>query len=170
MGAGNVFSPEARLELIEGEIIEMAPIEPPHAGTVAILGRLLERAVGDAAVVWVQNPIRIGDLSMPQPDVALLKPRADMYTRSHAVPADVLLLIEVSDTTLRFDLSRKVPLYARAGILESWVVDVENAAVHVFRDPEESGYRTKYTAAGDERSSICAMPGIGITVSELFPR
>jgi Uma2 family endonuclease len=169
MGEGSVFAPDARLELIEGEIIEMAPIGPTHAGTVAILGRLLERAVGDEAVVWVQNPVRIEDRSMPQPDVAVLKPRTDMYSRSHPVPADVLLLIEVSDTTLRFDVSTKVPLYARAGIIEAWVVAVENATVQVFRDPDAAGYRTSFTVAGSERLSSRAMPRFGICVSDLFP-
>lgn len=169
MGEGNVFAPDARLELIDGEIIEMAPIGSPHAGTVAILGRLLELAAGDAAVVWVQNPIRIGDRSMPQPDVALLRPRADTYTRSHPVPADILLLIEVSDTTLRFDASTKVPLYGRAGIVETWVVDVESSVVQVFRDPDASGYRTSFTAAGEERVEARAMPGVSVAVSELFP-
>ena len=169
MGKGSVFAPDARLELIEGEIIEMAPIGPPHAGTVAILGRLLERAAGDDAVVWVQNPVRLGERSMPQPDVALLKPRADMYTRSHPVPADVLLLVEVSDMTLRFDVTTKMPLYARAGIVEAWVVDVDSAAVQVFRDPDAASYRTSFTVAGSERLSSRAMPEIGIRVSELFP-
>lgn len=83
MGEGGVFAPDARLELIEGEIIEMAPIGSAHAGTVAILDRLMVRAAGDRAVVWVQNPLLVGESSMPQPDLALLKPRADSYTRSH---------------------------------------------------------------------------------------
>jgi len=170
MGEGNVFAPDARLELIEGEIIEMAPIEPPHAGTVAILGRLLVRAVGDEAVVWVQNPIRLGNRSMPQPDVALLKPRADMYTRSHPVPADVLLLIEVSDTTLRFDVARKMPLYARAGIVEAWVVDIEGRSLQVFRDPDAGAYRTSFVVARDERVSAHALPKVEFRASELFPR
>lgn len=170
MGEGSVFAPDARLELIEGEIIEMAPIGPPHAGTVAILGRLLERAAGDAGVVWVQNPVRIGDRSMPQPDVVLLKPRADMYTRSHPLPADVHLLIEVSDTTLRFDVATKMPLYARAGIVEAWVVDVESGAVQVFRDPGAAGYGVSFTVAGGERLSARAVPQVAIKVSELFPK
>ena len=170
MGEGTVFAPDARLELIEGEIIEMAPIGPPHAGTVAILGRLLERAAGDAAVVWVQNPVHIGDRSMPQPDVVLLKPRADMYTRSHPLPADVLLLIEVSDTTLRFDVATKVPLYARAGVIEAWVVDIETSAIRVYRDPEASGYRSSFTVSSDERVTAVALPGIRLVVSDLFPR
>ena len=169
MGEGNVFAPDARLELIEGEIIEMAPIGSPHAGTVAILGRLLVRAVGDTAVVWVQNPVRIGERSMPQQDVVLLKPRADMYTRSHPTPADVLLLIEVSDATLRFDVATKVPLYAQAGIVETWVVDIESARVQVFRDPGADGYRTSFTVSGSERMSSSAMPQVEIAASELFP-
>ena len=170
MGEGNVFAPDARLELIEGEIIEMAPIGSPHAAAVTILARQLSREASDRAIVWVQNPVRIGDRSMPQPDIALLKPRADTYARSHPVPADVLLLIEVSDTTLRFDVATKTPLYAKAGIVEAWVVDVENAAVQVFRDPNTSGYRTSFTVAGGERVSARAMPGVGVTVSELFPK
>ena len=170
MGRGSVFAPDARLELIEGEIIEMAPIGPPHAGAVAILGRVFGRAVGDTAVVWVQNPLRIGERSMPQPDIALLKPRADTYTRSHPVAADVLLLVEVSDTTLRFDVSTKMPLYARAGIVEAWVVDVERHLVQVFRDPGPDGYRASFTMAGDERLSACAIAEVAITVSDLFPK
>jgi Uma2 family endonuclease len=169
MGEGKVFAPDARLELIEGEIIEMAPIGPPHAGIVAILSRLLWRAAGDRAVVWAQNPIRIGERSMPQPDVALLKPRPDTYARSHPRVADVLLVIEVSDTTLRFDVATKVPLYAGAGVVEAWVVDVENAAVEVFRDPAESGYRTSFTVTGDGCVSALALAGVDITVSDLFP-
>jgi Uma2 family endonuclease len=170
MGEGNVFAPDARLELIEGEIIEMAPIGSPHAAAVTILARHMSRAAGDRAIVWVQNPVRIGDRSMPQPDLALLKPRRDTYARSHPVPADVLLLIEVSDTTLRFDVSTKMPLYARAGIVEAWVVDVENDKVQVFRDPDPAGYRTTFTVTGDNRLGLGAIPGVAIAVSELFPK
>ena len=170
MGEGSVFAPDARLELIEGEIIEMAPIGPPHAAAVTILARQMSRAVGDRAIVWVQNPVRIGDRSMPQPDVALLKPRSDTYARSHPRSTDVLLLIEVSDTTLRFDVSTKMPLYARAGIVEAWVVDVETDAVQVFRDPEAAGYRESFTVGGDERLGVRAMPEVSIKVSELFPK
>ena len=170
MGEGNVFAPDARLELIEGEIIEMAPIGPPHAAAVTILARQLGRAVVDDAIVWVQNPVRIGDRSMPQPDIALLKPRADTYARSHPLPADVLLVIEVSDTTLRFDISTKMPLYARAGVVEAWLVDLETSTVRVFRDPEAGGYRTNLTASGDDRVTAISMPRLGVQVSELFPK
>lgn len=170
MGEAGVFAPDARLELVEGEIIEMAPIGSPHAGTVAILTRLLGRTVGDLALVWVQNPLLlIGERSMLQPDLALLKPRADSYTRSHPGAADVFLVVEVSDTTLRFDLSTKIPLYARAGIGEAWVVDLEARAVRVFREPDPSGYRTSFAVSGDNKVACGSLPAVAARVSELFP-
>jgi len=169
MGEAGVFAPEARLELIEGEIVEMAPIGSAHAGTVAILGRLLGRAAGDQAIVWVQNPLVIGERSVPQPDLALLEPRADSYTRSHPTPADVLLVVEVSDTTLAFDLGTKVPLYARAGIAEAWVVDLQARAVRVFRDPGSAGYRTSFTVSGAAKLGCAALPEVAIAVAALFP-
>jgi len=170
MGEGNVFAPDARLELIEGEIIEMAPIGSPHAAAVTILARQMTLAAGDRAIVWAQNPVRMDDRSMPQPDVALLRPRLDTYARSHPRPGDVLLLIEVSDTTLRFDVSTKVPLYARSGIIETWVVDLEGSVVQVFRDPDANGYRKSFTVSGKGRVEVCAIPGVGVDVAELFPR
>jgi len=167
MGETGVFAPEARLELIEGEIVEMAPIGSSHAGTVAILTRLLSRAAGDAAVVWVQNPVIIGERSVPQPDVALLKPRPDSYTRSHPLAADVLLVVEVSDATLAFDLGTKVPLYARAGIAETWVVDLQEHSLRVFRDPGASGYRTSFAAREDKVNSA-ALPQVTVDLAALF--
>jgi len=132
MGESGVFAPEARLELIEGEIVEMAPIGSPHAGMVNILIRLFSRAAGDLAVVSAQNPVIVGDRSVPQTDVALLKPRADSYARSHPTTAEVLLVVEVADTTLSFDLGTKIPLYARGGITEAWVVDLQERRCGCF--------------------------------------
>src|SRR6266487_355884 len=126
MGDAGVFAPDARLELIEGEIVEMAPIGSRHAGAVKALNRLFSRLVGDQAVVSVQDPVIIGDRSVPQPDLALLKPRADSYSGAHPTAADVLLMVEVADTTLPFDMDTKVPLYARSGIAEVWVVDLQD--------------------------------------------
>ena len=169
MGDSGVFAPEARLELIEGEIVEMAPIGSPHAGMVNTLNWLLTRAAGELAVVAVQNPLIVGDRSVPQPDLALLRPRADHYSRSHPTSADVLLLIEVADTTLAFDLGTKVPLYARSGIAEAWVIDVQERAVRVFRDPSASGYRTSFTVSGGESVAVLALPAAVISPAALFP-
>jgi len=169
MGESGVFAPEARLELIEGEIVEMAPIGSPHAGMVKILNRLLGRLAGDQAIVSVQDPLVIGERSVPQPDVVLLKPRPDSYTQSHPTTADVLLVVEVADTTLSFDLGTKIPLYARSGIPEAWVIDVQERVVRVFRDPSASGYRTSFTVSGGESVAALALPAIVVPVAALFP-
>jgi Uma2 family endonuclease len=170
MGEAGVFAPEARLELIEGEIVEMAPIGSLHAGTVAILGRLLGRSAGDLALVWVQNPLVLGERSVAQPDLALLKPRADSFTQSHPASADVLLVAEVSDTTLQFDLGKKIPLYASSGIVEAWVVDLQEHALRVFRHPSASGYRTSFTASGGETVAVAALPEVSVALPVLFPK
>ena len=169
MGEAGVFEADARLELIEGEIVEMAPIGSPHAGAVNILNRLFARLAGDLAIVAVQNPLIVGDRSVPQPDLALLKPRADSYAGSHPSVADVLLVVEVADTTLRFDLDTKIPLYARCGMAEAWVVDLQARALRVFRDPGASGYRTSLTVPGGESVSALALPAVVVAVSALFP-
>jgi len=169
MGEGGVFAPEARLELIEGEILEMAPIGSPHAGTVRILNRLLIRAAGDDAIVSVQSPLVVGERSVPEPDLALMKPRADSYTRSHPSAPDVLLVIEVVDTMLAFDLGTKIPLYARAGVVEAWVVDLQERVVRVFRDPSASGYRTSFAVTGAAKVSASALPRVEIAVATLLP-
>jgi Uma2 family endonuclease len=170
MGEANVFAPDARLELIEGEIVERAPIGSRHAGAVNVLTGLLVRLAATRAVVAVQNPIVIGDRSVPQPDLALLKPRADSYSSLHPNPADVLLVVEVSDTTLAFDLGTKIPLYARFGIPEAWVVDLGERAVRVFRDPSPSGYRTTFTVSGEASVGAALLPDVVGAMPELFPQ
>jgi Uma2 family endonuclease len=169
MGEAGVFAPEARLELIEGEIIEMAPIHPPHAGRVMQLTRIFVQRAEGHALVSPQNPIIISDRSVPQPDMALLEPRADYYTGSHPGVPDVYLVVEVADTTLRFDLGTKVPLYARCGIAEAWVVDVNERAIHVFRDPKDAGYGTSFIARPGQSVACLAVPEAALDVGELFP-
>jgi Uma2 family endonuclease len=168
MGEAGVFSPDARLELIEGEIIEMAPIGSAHAGAVNVLTRLFVQLAGDRAVVSVQNPLVLGNRSVPQPDLTLLRSRNDSYSRTHPAAADVLLIVEVSDSTLAFDTGTKVPLYARKGVPEVWVIDLRERVVRVYRDPGASGYKTDFRAAGDEQLAALAMPELVITPAELF--
>ena len=164
----DVFAPDARLELIEGEIIEMAPIDPPHAGHVNKLTRLFVERTGSRAVVSVQNPVIVSERSVPQPDFVILKPRTDHYSRSHPRVSDVYLVVEVSDTTVRFDLRTKLPLYARCGVAEAWVVDVNERVIHVFRDPAAAGYRTHLVLKAGEKAACAALPEAAIGVSELF--
>jgi len=168
MGEAGVFAPDARLELIEGEIIEMAPIGPPHASVVAVLTRLFVRQAGDAAFVWVQNPVIVGQRSMPQPDLAILEARTDDYSSRHPAVDDVLLAIEVSDSTLAFDLGRKASLYARAGIRELWVVDVNARELHVHREPAEQGYARVSVATREDIVPSIALPEIRTSPREIF--
>ena len=168
MGEAGVFAPDARLELIEGEIIDMAPIDPPHAGIVLRLNRwFVERSRGKA-VVSPQNPVIASKSSVPQPDILLLRARPDDYMTAHPTPADVLLVVEVADSTLSFDLRKKVPLYARSGMAEVWVVDVNARTVHVHRDAAQGEYRISYAAAKHDRIECAAFPDVWITVGELF--
>lgn len=170
MGVAGVFAPDARLELIDGEIIEMPPIGPPHSGRVNTLARLFVQRAGDRAVVSVQHPAIISDLSVPQPDLALLKARPDDYATSHPTSADVLLVVEVSDSSLRFDLERKIPLYSHCGIAEVWIVDVNNARVHLHRDPGVEGYGTNHAAGKGERVTCALLPQVWVDLEELFAR
>ena len=131
MAEAEVFDPEDRVELIDGEVLEMAPIDSRHAGCVNRLNYLFVSRLGTRAVVAPQNPIEVDDYSEPQPDLVLLRPRDDFYSSSHGLPNDVLLVVEVSNTTLRFDLGRKTALYLAGRIPEVWVVDVNAEVVHV---------------------------------------
>ncbi|NEX18320.1 MAG: Uma2 family endonuclease [Halochromatium sp.] len=141
MGLANILGEEDRVELIDGDIIDMPPIGSPHSGAVKRIANRLARACNETdAILAVQDPLRLSDFSEPEPDIALLRPRDDFYAKSHPRPEDVLLLIEVAETSLRYDRDKKLPLYARAGIPESWLVDLAGQALWIYRDPGPEGY------------------------------
>ena len=140
MAQSGVLRKDARVELIEGEVIEMSPIGKRHAACVLRLNRLLNRKVDDLAFVSVQSPIGIDDFSEPQPDLALLKPSSDFYANSHPAPHDLLVVIEVSDTSLDYDRNVKLTLYARAGIPEALLVVLPKDVVEVYTDPKNGKY------------------------------
>lgn len=140
MGEVGILAADARVELIDGEVIEMPPIGAPHASVVTDLQRSLERAVGDAAIVRVQNPIHLGRHDEPQPDIALVTPPASKYRTRHPEAADVLLLIEVAESSLRVDRDLKLGLYARCAIPEVWLVDLKAGRMTRYRDPSKTGY------------------------------
>lgn len=135
MGEVGILGPDDRVELIAGEIIDMSPIGSLHAALVDLLAGVFHRHCDSRAIVRVQNPLALDDSSQPQPDMAILRSRADFYAAAHPGPADVLLVVEVADTTLPFDLGVKVPLYAAAGIREVWVIDAATLRTHRFRRP-----------------------------------
>jgi Uma2 family endonuclease len=168
MGQAGIFSPEERVELVYGEIIEMSPIGKRHAACVALLTQLITLLLRRDAIVWAQNPIQLNDHSEPQPDIAVLKPRADFYKQSKPTPEDVLLVIEVSDTTLEYDRKVKVPLYARAGIPETWVVNLPEECVEVFTDLAGGAYQTFNSyARGDELQSR-ALASLRLSVADVL--
>ena len=137
-----VIGEDDRIELIEGELVTMSPIGAEHSGLVKKLTELLFGRLNKRALISVQDPIQLDDFSEPEPDLALLQPRADYYMRSLPRPADVLLVIEVADSGLAYDRTVKMPLYAQAGIAEAWIVNLIDRWIEVYRDPSPAGYTT----------------------------
>lgn len=168
MAEEGLLAPDARVELIEGEIIDRPPIGIRHGAAVDQLGELLHAGVGKQAIVRCQGAIRLGDISEPQPDIAVLVRRDDFYRTGHPTATDVLLVIEVSDTTLRYDLQTKAALYARHGIQEFWVIDVVGEQTHVFRAPQGAAYREAHGPGVPGVVTLSALPDTSIDLSLLF--
>jgi Uma2 family endonuclease len=168
MAEAGILHEDERVELIEGEIIEMSPIGGKHAACVKRLILLLIERLGRAAVVGAQDPVRLTDLTEPQPDVAVLRPREDFYAEGHPAPEDVLLLIEVSDTTLEYDRSVKVPLYARAGISEVWIVDLTGRKIEVYSRPADGAYRDIRSVEPGSSISPQALPDLVVNVDDVL--
>ena len=168
MGQAGILGEDDRIELIDGALIDMAPIAAEHAATVNALAQTLMMACGDRAIVSVQNPVRLDSLNESQPDLMVLRPRADRYRAGHPGPADVLLLIEVADSSLRLDRQVKLPLYAQAGIAELWIVDLGSRRVDVFRDPAGPGYATTQTYRSGDRVVLGQTPGISVALDRVF--
>jgi len=172
LGEIGIFNEDSRVELIEGDLIAMPPIGCQHAGHLDHIARPFFRQVTQGQVtegiVRVQSPIQLGDHSEPQPDLAVLRYREDFYTQSHPRPEDVLLLIEVSDSTLRYDRDTKVPLYARAGIPEVWLLDVAGQRLEIYRRPSPEGYREIHYPAPAESIAPVLLPELVLSVASLF--
>ncbi len=168
MGQVGIFSEDERLELVCGEVIQMSPIGERHAACVDFLTQLITLRLRRGAIVRVQNPIRLDDYSEPQPDIAVLKHRDDFYRDAHPRPDDVLLVIEVSDSTLEYDRKVKVPLYARAGISETWVVNLPEERVEAYADPTGGTYQTANSYARSDEVLSHTLASLRISVSEVL--
>lgn len=164
MSEAGILSEDERVELIEGEIRRMSPIGSHHVGCVNRLTAVLNRLAADTAVVSVQNPILLGDNSEPQPDVALLNLRPDFYSNSLPKPEEVLLLIEVSDTTAEDDRQKKVPLYAEWGIPLLWIVDLPAGVVEVYSNPVNGTYTEVEKAKPGRHITIPGIAGASMSV------
>jgi Uma2 family endonuclease len=168
MGEAGVLTEDDRVELLDGQIIQMSPIGPPHASTVARLNKLLMRRFGDQATIWIQNPIILDRWSEPQPDLCVLAPRSDFYGAAHPRPRDVLLGIEVMDSSRSYDRTLKLPLYAKAELREVWLVDLKTATIDVHRRPALRGYRDHETYARGRTIVPLAFPRVRIRVNEIL--
>jgi Uma2 family endonuclease len=168
MGEAGILAPDARVELIDGEIIDVAPPGYPHAGTVDQLALVFGRAVAERAHVRVQNPLRLDEHSEPQPDVSVLKPSADFYKSRHPRASDALLVVEVADTSLRYDRDDKIPLYARHLIPEVWLVDLKAKCLVRYRNPQQGAYASVDQPDLGSALEIAALPETRVDLSALF--
>lgn len=169
MGEVGILREDDRVELIDGELIEMTPIGPFHAGLGGMLVELLGYRTAGRAIAWGQNPIHLSARSEPQPDFALLRHRQDRYKRSLPTAKDVLLLVEISDKTLRYDRETKISLYARHGIPEYWIANIPQRRIEVYwhPDPEQGCYRELRALTEGLLAPAC-FPDVALDVAELF--
>jgi Uma2 family endonuclease len=168
MARAGILSVNDRVELIDGEILAMTPVGPVHATVVDRVGRMLMRGVGEQALVRVQNPIRLDAFTEPQPDVALLRLPDDPYIATHPQPADILLVVEVADSSLGYDRDVKASLYARAAIAEYWLVDPAATIVTCYASPETGTYREVVVRGRGQSIAPTALPDCTIRVDDLF--
>ena len=168
MAEAGVFEPGERVELIEGEIYAMAPIGPRHGDSTDVLGNELKERLGRVVRVRVQGPLHLDDGSEPEPDLLLLRPHSDRYRGRHPTPGDVLLLVEVSDTTLVFDRSRKLPVYALAGIPEVWIVNLVDGQIETHAEPSDGAYRNERVHGAGQEVAPRAFPECFLSVDEIL--
>jgi Uma2 family endonuclease len=170
MVAAGILHEDDRVELIEGEILQMAAVGSRHAACVDRLTQLFVLQLAGQAIVRIQNPIHLNNRSEPEPDLTLLTPRTDFYTTGHPGPGDILLVIEVADTSVGFDRSTKIPLYGRAGIRETWLVDLTQEHLEVYRQPVSTrrGYRHRQLHTRGMRLSLLAFPDLSLLAEDIL--
>jgi Uma2 family endonuclease len=168
MGDAGILHEDDRIELIEGDLIEMSPIGSFHAGIVGRLTKLLTIAAGDKALIWTQNPLHLGTYSEPQPDVMVLKPRPDDYIDALPEPTDVIVLIEVADSSIDYDHKTKLPLYARNGVKEFWIIDLNAQRLERYTQPHETGYGHCETLDKTATVSPAGLPDVVIDLRRIL--
>lgn len=168
LGETGILGEDERVELVEGEIVEMTPIGWDHASVVARIASLFWTHFGQQAIVWVQNPLMLPrQVSEFQPDIALLKPRPDFYRADGVEPDDALLVVEVMDSSVAYDRRVKLPIYSRGGVLEVWLVDVNQNTVEAHCEPRAHGYRERRLVDRDGTIAALAFPDVILPVREL---
>lgn len=170
MAEVGILKPDDRVELLDGDIIPMAPMSSRHAAAVRKIAELFQRplALTGRALVSVQCPVRLSEHSEPEPDIALLRTKADRYAEAHPTPPDVFLVIEVAQSSLGFDRDVKIPQYARAGVAEVWLVNLEAQQVEIFREPGPLGYGAKSVSRRGQSIAPQAFAAVTISVEDIL--
>jgi Uma2 family endonuclease len=165
-----IFIEDDHIELINGEIIEMTPIGSRHAGTVKRLNNLFSNRLCDRAIISIQDPVHLNDYSEPEPDIALLKPRDDFYSNAHPKPKpdDLLLIIEIADTSIGYDREVKIPLYAESLIQEVWILNLNDALLEVYREPQNSKYQNISYLHSGQTVTPSNFADLVLTIDEIF--
>ena len=169
MAEVGILGPDERVELIEGDIIVMAPIGPGHAGSVDIIGNLFVRKLDEGFIVRSQNPIHLDDGSEPQPDIVVVRRRDDYYTAAHPTPADILLIVEVAQSSLEYDRDIKAHLYGRNAIPETWVKNLPEDCIERFTQPGPEGYAQHTVHRRGETITPVSFPDLELAVKDLLP-
>ncbi|MEX2215203.1 MAG: Uma2 family endonuclease [Phycisphaeraceae bacterium] len=168
MVESGMFHEDDRVELLNGEVVDMPPPGPLHSEVIDRLIAVFSKLVPRQARMRVQDPVQLSDISQPQPDIVLIRPRAEGYADRHPGPKDIHLLVEVGDSSIRFDLEAKIPLYALAGVAEVWLVDVQRQMFVVHRKPRKDGYQqTPEFGIGDKVSPL-AFPKLKVAVADIL--
>lgn len=168
MTEAGILPEESGWEIIDGYLIDKMIIGSKHASIVKKLNRILSGLAADRAIVSVQDPIAIDEYNEPEPDIALLKPREDFYAKGHPAAADVLLVVEVSDSTLAFDRDIKLNLYAEAGIAEAWLVNLVDGTIEQYSSPENGRYGSMATAKRGTNINSLSVDGLSLDVNDIL--
>jgi len=168
MIAAGIFAEDDHVELIEGELRARPPINAEHAGKNKRLNQIFSARAQGRAIVAVQDPLTLPEHSEPEPDLMLLRPRDDFYEHANPTPADTLLVIAIADSSLRYDRTIKVPLYAAHGVPETWLIDLVHRRLEVYRDPGPTGYRQRLRPDSDQSITPLLLPDVRIQIAELW--
>lgn len=163
-----ILPEESGWEIVDGYLIDKMSIGSKHASTVKRLNRILTKLVKDNAIVSVQDPIRLDDYNEPEPDIALLKPREDFYSKNHPLPQEILLLIEVSDSTIEYDRKIKKTLYAKAGITEFWIINLQDDTLEFYSQPKNGNYRLARILESGETLKLNSIENLTLTINEIL--
>jgi Uma2 family endonuclease len=169
MGEAGILRSGDRVELIDGEIVTKMTIGPRHSASLDRAARALITKAGESAIVRVQGPVRLDLYNLPEPDLALLRPRADFYASNHPGPVDILLIVEVAESSIDYDRETKASLYARSNVPEYWLVDINDNVLHCHRSPQRDAYRTVRQYGRDQSLAPQLLPNCVISTNDLIP-